>query len=208
MRRLLTYTTAMLVALAGTVAVAQKATNPGELEAAMKRVSAANAGVGKGIKSEAYADAKTSVAAVKAALMDAENFWVMNKKDDAVKMSKEAIAKVTALETILSAPTRRSAGRLRGGQGSRWHVRRVPQGVPRPERGQDVLPQAWRHLNLATPNSQPPTPKELPTQNVWELGVGGLGVDQDQFKSSFAFLNTLSIISGVSFPVFVFCRLG
>ena len=40
MRRLLTYTTAMLVALAGTVAVAQKATNPGELEAAMKRVSA------------------------------------------------------------------------------------------------------------------------------------------------------------------------
>jgi cytochrome c556 len=105
MRRLLTYTTAMLVALAGTVAVAQKATNPGELEAAMKRVSAANAGVGKGIKSEAYADAKTSVAAVKAALMDAENFWVVNKKDDAVKMSKEAIAKVTALETILSAPT-------------------------------------------------------------------------------------------------------
>ena len=105
MRRLLMYTTAMLVALAGTVAVAQKATNPAELEAAMKRVSAANAGVGKGIKSEAYADAKTSVAAVKAALMDAENFWVMNKKDDAVQMSKEAIAKVTALETILSAPT-------------------------------------------------------------------------------------------------------
>ncbi len=37
--------------------------------------------------------------------MDAENFWVMNKKDDAVKMSKEAIAKVTALETVLSAAT-------------------------------------------------------------------------------------------------------
>ena len=105
MRRLLTYTTAMLVALAGTVAVAQKATNPGELEAAMKRVSAANAGVGKGIKSEAYADAKTSVAAVKAALMDAENFWVMNKKDDAVKLSKDAIAKVSAVEAAVSAAT-------------------------------------------------------------------------------------------------------
>jgi cytochrome c556 len=105
MRRLLTYTTALLVALAGTVAVAQKVTSPAELEATMKKIAAANAGVGKGIKSEAYADAKTSVAAVKAALMDAENFWVVNKKDDAIKMSKDAIAKVTALETVLSAAT-------------------------------------------------------------------------------------------------------
>ena len=105
MRRLLTYTTALIVALAGTVAVAQKATTPGEFQAAMKRVSAANAGVGKGIKSEAYADAKSSVAELKAALTDAENLWVVAKKDDAVKMSKDAIAKVTALETILSAAT-------------------------------------------------------------------------------------------------------
>jgi cytochrome c556 len=105
MRRLLTYTTALIVALAGTVAVAQKATTAGEFQAAMKRVSAANAGVGKGIKSEAYADAKTSAAELKAALTDAENLWVVNKKDDAVKMSKDAIAKVTALETILSAAT-------------------------------------------------------------------------------------------------------
>jgi len=105
MRRLLTYTTALIVALAGTVAVAQKATNAGEFQSAMKRVSAANAGVGKGIKSEAYADAKTSVAELKAALTDAENLWVVAKKDDAVKMSKDAIAKVTALETILSAAT-------------------------------------------------------------------------------------------------------
>ena len=105
MRRLLTYTTALIVALAGTVAVAQKATNAGEFQATMKRVSAANAGVGKGIKSEAYADAKTAAAELKAALTDAENLWVVAKKDDAVKMSKDAIAKVTALETILSAGT-------------------------------------------------------------------------------------------------------
>ena len=69
------------------------------------QVAAANAGVGKGIKSEAYADAKTSAAELKAALTDAENLWVVAKKDDAVKMSKDAIAKVTALETILSAAT-------------------------------------------------------------------------------------------------------
>ena len=105
MRRLFTYTTALLLALTGTVAVAQKATNPAELEAAMKRISAAKATTGKAIKSGAFAEAKTSVAQVKQALMDAENFWVMNKKDDAVKMSKEAIAKVTAVETAVSAAT-------------------------------------------------------------------------------------------------------
>jgi len=103
MRRLLTYSTALLVALAGTVAVAQKATNPAELEGAMKRVSAANGATVKAIKSGAFADAKTSVAAVKQALMDAENFWDMNKKADAVKMSQDAIAKVTAVEAAVSA---------------------------------------------------------------------------------------------------------
>ena len=36
MRRLFIYTTALLLALTGTVAVAQKATNPAELEGAMK----------------------------------------------------------------------------------------------------------------------------------------------------------------------------
>jgi cytochrome c556 len=105
MRRLLTCSTALLVALASTVAVAQKVTTPAELDATMKRVGAAQGGVGKAIKSEAYADAKTAVATVKAALMDAENFWMVNKKDDAIKMSKEAIAKVTAVEAALSAAT-------------------------------------------------------------------------------------------------------
>ena len=51
----------------------------------------------------AYADAKANVATVKQALTDAENFWVVNKKDDAVKMSKDAIARVTAVEGAPSA---------------------------------------------------------------------------------------------------------
>jgi len=105
MRRLFTCTTALLFALTGSIALAQKATNPAELEGAMKRISAANAATVKAIKSGAYDDAKKSVADVKQALMDAENFWVVNKKDDAVKMSKEAIAKVTAVEQAVSAAT-------------------------------------------------------------------------------------------------------
>ena len=105
MRRLFTCTTALLLALTGSIAIAQKATSPAELEGAMKRISAANAATVKAIKSGAFDDAKKSVADVKQALMDAENFWVMNKKDDAVKMSKEAIAKVTAVEQAVSAAT-------------------------------------------------------------------------------------------------------
>ncbi len=105
MRRLFIYTTALLLALTGTVAVAQKATNPAELEAAMKRISAANAATAKAIKSGSFDDAKKSVADVKQALMDAENFWVVAKKDDAVKMSKDAIAKVSAVEAAVSAAT-------------------------------------------------------------------------------------------------------
>ena len=35
--------------------------------------------------------------------MDAENFWVMHKKDEAIAFSKDAIAKVTAVETAVSA---------------------------------------------------------------------------------------------------------
>jgi cytochrome c556 len=104
MRRFLTYVAA--IAVVGVAAVsAQKATTPADLDAAMKRVAQNNAAVQKAVKSGDFAAAKTSVAAVKAALMDAENFWVVNKKDDAVKMSQDAIAKVTAVETALSAAT-------------------------------------------------------------------------------------------------------
>ena len=104
MRRFLTFAAA--IALFGAAVVsAQKATTPEDLDAAMKRVQQNNAVIGKSVKSGDFAAAKVAVAAVKQALMDAENFWVINKKDDAVAMSKDAIAKVTAVETLLNAAT-------------------------------------------------------------------------------------------------------
>ena len=103
MRRMLITATAVLVALAGTVAMAQKVTNPMELDAAMKKIAPAMGAANKAIKSGDFAGAKTQIATVKQALADAENFWVMHKKDDAIAMSKDAVAKVTALETTLSA---------------------------------------------------------------------------------------------------------
>lgn len=103
MRRLLTTVTAIIVALAGTVAVAQKVTTPAELDAAMKKIGPAQGATAKAIQAGDFAAAKASITIVKAALMDAENFWVANKKDDAIAFSKDAVAKITALETAVSA---------------------------------------------------------------------------------------------------------
>ncbi len=105
MRRFLTYTTAVFVALAGTVAVAQKVTTTDQLDATMKRVGTAQQATGKAIKSGDFAEARKQMATVKAALGEAETFWVTNKKDDAIKMNKEVIANLTKIEEVLAAPT-------------------------------------------------------------------------------------------------------
>ena len=104
MRRLLTYTTVVLVALVSTVAVAQKVTNADELDKTMKRIAPAQGATGKAIQSMSWADAKAQVVIVKQALMDSEGFWTANKKDDAVVMLKDSVAKVTAVEQALNAP--------------------------------------------------------------------------------------------------------
>lgn len=106
MRRILLNVVALAVAFGGVALVAQKVSTPAELDAAMKKLPAANGAVGKAIQSGAYADAKTALATVKQALVDSDNFWTtVVKKEDAIALSKDAIAKVTALEQALSAPT-------------------------------------------------------------------------------------------------------
>ena len=111
MRRFATYVIAVTM-LAGAVLSAQKVTTPEELDKTMKAVGASQGAAGKAINAMAYADAAKSVAATKQLLMDAENFWVANKKDDAVKMSKEVIANLDKLAAILSAPAPDQAAAL------------------------------------------------------------------------------------------------
>ena len=102
MRRFLTYV--LTLAIVGSAAVlAQKATTPSDLDKAMKKVGPAQGAVNKAIQAMAYADAKAQLAIEKQALLDAENFWVVNKKDDAVKMSKDVLAKIDVLDKALSA---------------------------------------------------------------------------------------------------------
>ena len=104
MRRFSTCIAALVVALVSPVLLAQKVTTPEDLDKAMKRIAPAQGAVGKAIQAGAWADAKTQIATVKQALADTEPFWVMHKKDDAVKMLKDSIAKVTAVEQVVSSP--------------------------------------------------------------------------------------------------------
>ncbi len=148
MRRLLTYTTVVLVALVSTVAVAQKVTNADELDKTMKRIAPAQGATGKAIQSMSWADAKAQVAIVKQALTDTESFWAANKKDDAVAMLKDSVAKVTAVEQALERTDARSAGRPGGVQAGRGHVHRLPQAVPRAGRKPAVQAEGWLDLRL------------------------------------------------------------
>src|SRR5688572_3998326 len=104
MRRFITYVIAVLIAGSAALA-AQKAQTPEELDKAMKKVGPANGAMNKAIKSMAWADAKKQLEIVEEALEDAHNFWVVKKKDDAMKMSKDAMAKADALEELLDKST-------------------------------------------------------------------------------------------------------
>ena len=105
MRRFVVYAAALPVVLGGVVLVAQtNVTSVEELDTIMKKASAFRQ-VDKAVQSNNAADAKAQLAVVKAAVSDSQSFWVAHKKDDAVKMNKESIAKLDALEKVLSADT-------------------------------------------------------------------------------------------------------
>ncbi len=80
MRRFVTYL--LTFAVAGSVVVlAEKAKTAEDLDKAMKKVGTTQQTVNKMIQTMQYADAKKNVEIMKATLADAENFWVLNKKD-------------------------------------------------------------------------------------------------------------------------------
>jgi len=120
------YAGAMLIALSGAIVTAQnKVTTPEEFDKAMKPAGPAMRTIGKALASGAAADVKKELATVKAALMDTQSFWVLHKKDDAVKMNKESLAKVEALEKLVDgdkvAPEAAAALKEVGGSCSACH---------------------------------------------------------------------------------------
>jgi len=105
MRRFLTIV-AVLAMAAGSVAYAQtKVDTPEMLDKCMKGIGASFGAVFKAVGSGAFADAKTELAKTKAYVTASQEFWVVNKKDDALQMAKDTVAKLEVLEKALSAPT-------------------------------------------------------------------------------------------------------
>lgn len=126
----------------------------------------------------AWSDARKQVAIVEETLQDAHNFWVVKKKDDAIKMSTDTQANLKALKATLDQTTPDSAVVMAAAKEFATSCLGMPQGVSRTGSESAVRPQV-----------RPLTKADL------QVGLA---------SSVFAFLNTSSIIDAVSFPVFVF----
>lgn len=103
MRRVVSYATALLVAWAGAAVIAQKVTTVEQLDTVMKKAGPAMQTIQKAIGANAFADAKAQIGTVRQAVIDSQNFWVVKKKEDALKMNKESLARIDAFEQAISA---------------------------------------------------------------------------------------------------------
>ena len=97
------YVAAGLVVVTGSILVAQKVTTPKELDKARKKVQPAMQAAQKALKSEAFADVKPQLATIRQVMLDSREFWVLHKKDDAIKANQDVVAKLDAVDKLLSA---------------------------------------------------------------------------------------------------------
>ncbi len=98
------YTAALIVTWAGSMVVAQKVTTPEELDKMMKKVQPAMQAAGKAVKSGAFPEAAKQIAIVRQAVDDSREFWILHKKEDAIKANKETVAKLEAAEKLFGGP--------------------------------------------------------------------------------------------------------
>jgi hypothetical protein len=100
---------ALLIACAGSIVVAQKATTPEELDKAMKKVQPAMQAANKAVNSKAFPEAAKQLAIIKQVMADTREFWVTHKKDDALKANAATVGKIEEAEKLLTAPRRTPA---------------------------------------------------------------------------------------------------
>lgn len=100
-RHLAEWLTAFVVGT-GTVGVAQKVVAPEEFDRAMKTIGISVEGVNQAIASKSYVDAKTPLALSRQTLASTRPLWETNRKPDAARMTREAVAKLDALDKVLS----------------------------------------------------------------------------------------------------------
>jgi len=87
------------------LAAQMKVTNPEELDKTMKKVREANMAMTKALTSGAYGEVRTQLAIVKQGVTDAESLWILHKKDDAQKFTKDVLAKLDALGKLVATDT-------------------------------------------------------------------------------------------------------
>jgi len=105
MRRFIVSVTA-LTAVFGALVIAQTTvTTLEEYTKLMKSNAQANGANNKAIGSGAFADARTQVATLRQNFMALQGFWVDKKRDDAIGIVKDGLARLDALDKMLSAPT-------------------------------------------------------------------------------------------------------
>ena len=105
MTRSLAGWTVAIVVGTGTLAAAQKVVGPEEFDRAMKTIGAAVEGVEESIRSASYFEAKTPLALARQVLASTRPEWETNGQPDAVRMNREAVAALDALDEALSATT-------------------------------------------------------------------------------------------------------
>ncbi|CAN5747625.1 hypothetical protein BH24ACI4_BH24ACI4_16500 [soil metagenome] len=99
------YAAAVLMAFAGSLAVAQKGMTEEELDKAMKRAQPAMGAANKAIQASNAEEAARQLAIVKGVIVDTQVFWVVHKKEDAIKANKETVAKIDEIEKLLTGPS-------------------------------------------------------------------------------------------------------
>jgi hypothetical protein len=109
MRRSHMYAIVAITAWAGSIVIAQRVNSPEEFSRSMKTIGASVAAADKAIGSGAYSDAKMQLVLARQSLASTVPFWREKKTDEAMKLTRDTVAKLDALDTLLSAATVDSA---------------------------------------------------------------------------------------------------
>lgn len=101
-----------IVWVSAAVAGAQTKPKLEDIARVMKRAGTVQQTLVKAIQAGDQATAKTQVATLKSGIVDAQTFWSMNKRTDAMDITKTVLTKIGTLEDLISAPKIDSAAAL------------------------------------------------------------------------------------------------
>jgi hypothetical protein len=92
----------LFIAASAALAAAQKVVGPDDFDRAMKTIGAAMDGTREAIGSESYIEAKTPLALARQTLASTRPVWETDEEPAAVRMTREAVAALDALDKALS----------------------------------------------------------------------------------------------------------